>query len=145
MTPGGGPPPAGPPLLFDQNLAPALARRLADRYPGSAHVRDAGLAAADDEAVWAHAGAGGYAIVTKDDDFRQRSFLLGPPPKGRGMATWSHSRPTQGLRSSSRTPLIVPTRAAPNDTLKLSSMRGNRSAAVGCIVRDHRCAPKARR
>jgi predicted nuclease of predicted toxin-antitoxin system len=23
----------------------------------------------------------GYTIVTKDADFRQRSFLLGPPPK----------------------------------------------------------------
>jgi predicted nuclease of predicted toxin-antitoxin system len=68
-------------LLFDQHLAPALARRLADLYPGSAHVRDAGLAAADDEAIWAYAAAGGYAIVTKDDDFRQRSFLRGAPPK----------------------------------------------------------------
>jgi predicted nuclease of predicted toxin-antitoxin system len=81
VTAGGGPDAAGPPLLFDQNLAPALARRLADLYPGSAHVRDAGLAAADDEAIWARAAAGGYAIVTKDDDFRQRSFLRGAPPK----------------------------------------------------------------
>ncbi len=51
------------------------------RYPGSAHVRDAGLGAANDEAVWAHAAGGGYAIVTKDDDFRQRGFLGGAPPK----------------------------------------------------------------
>lgn len=70
-----------PRLLFDQNLAPALARRLADIYPGSAHVRDAGLASADDEVIWAHATAGGYAIVTKDDDFRQRSFVRSAPPK----------------------------------------------------------------
>ena len=81
MTAGGVAPLPGPPLLFDQNLAPSLARRLADVYPGSAHVRDAGLAAADDEAIWVYAAAGGYAIVTKDDDFRQRSFLRGPPPK----------------------------------------------------------------
>lgn len=54
---GGGPAP--PRLLLDQNLAPALARRLADLYPGSAHVRAFGLAAADDEAVWAHAEAAG--------------------------------------------------------------------------------------
>jgi predicted nuclease of predicted toxin-antitoxin system len=40
-----------------------------------------GLQAAADEAIWAHAAADGFAIVTKDDDFRQRSFLLGPPPK----------------------------------------------------------------
>lgn len=70
-----------PRLLFDQNLAPALARRLADLYPGSAHVRELGLAAADDEVIWARAAADGYVIVTKDDDFRPRSFLRGPPPR----------------------------------------------------------------
>jgi len=68
-------------LLFDQNLSPRLVTRLADLYPGSAHVRDVGLAASDDEPVWRHAAAGGFVIVTKDDDFRQRSFLHGPPPK----------------------------------------------------------------
>ncbi|MBI2215693.1 MAG: DUF5615 family PIN-like protein [Candidatus Rokubacteria bacterium] len=68
-------------LLFDQNLSPRLVRRLVDLYPNSAHVRDFGLAAADDEPVWRHAAAEGFAIVTKDDDFRQRSFLRGPPPK----------------------------------------------------------------
>jgi predicted nuclease of predicted toxin-antitoxin system len=70
-----------PRLLLDQNLAPTLARRLADLYPGSAHVRDFGLATADDEAVWAHAAAHGFTIVTKDDDFRQRSLLRGAPPR----------------------------------------------------------------
>lgn len=69
------------PLLLDQNLAPQLVRRLADLYPGSTHVRELGLAAADDEQVWRHAAAHGFAIVTKDDDFRQRSFLQGAPPK----------------------------------------------------------------
>lgn len=44
-------------------------------------MRDAQLATADDGQVWAHAIAGGYAIVTKDDDFRQRSFVRGAPPK----------------------------------------------------------------
>lgn len=56
-------------------------RQLADLYPGSAHVRELALAAADDEAIWAHAAAHGVLIVTKDDDFRQRSFLRGAPPK----------------------------------------------------------------
>lgn len=55
--------------------------RLADLYPNSAHVRDFGLGSADDEPIWRHAAAEGFAIVTKDDDFRQRSFLRGPPPK----------------------------------------------------------------
>jgi predicted nuclease of predicted toxin-antitoxin system len=70
-----------PRLLLDQNLAPGLARRLADLYPGSAHVREFGLAAADDEEIWAHAAAHGFTIVTKDDDFRQRSILRGAPPR----------------------------------------------------------------
>ena len=72
---------SAPRLLFDQNLAPVLARRLADLYPRSRHVRQEGLAAADDAAIWRHAAAEGLVIVTKDDDFRQRSFLYGPPPQ----------------------------------------------------------------
>lgn len=34
-----------------------------------------------DKAVWDYAGFHGYAIVSKDNDFRQLSFLHGPPPK----------------------------------------------------------------
>ncbi len=67
-------------LLFDQNLAPGVAR-LADIFPASEHVRDVGLAAGDDRAVWEYAKAGGFAIVSKDADFRQLSFLYGSPPK----------------------------------------------------------------
>ena len=44
-------------------------------------MRDFGLQAGGDEEVWSHAAAEGFAVVTKDDDFRQRSFLYGPPPK----------------------------------------------------------------
>ena len=68
-------------LLLDENLSPALARDLADLFPDSAHVRDFDLQAADDETIWQHAASGGFLIVTKDDDFRQRSFLRGHPPK----------------------------------------------------------------
>jgi predicted nuclease of predicted toxin-antitoxin system len=39
------------------------------------------LASATDDAVWRFAADLGYTIVTKDDDFRQRSFLEGAPPK----------------------------------------------------------------
>ena len=56
-------------------------RRLAELYPGSVHVRQLNLQAADDEAIWRHAADGGFAIVTKDDDFRQRGFVRGAPPK----------------------------------------------------------------
>lgn len=44
-------------------------------------MRQVNLEAADDEAVWRHAADGAFAIVTKDDDFRQRGFVRGAPPK----------------------------------------------------------------
>jgi predicted nuclease of predicted toxin-antitoxin system len=40
-----------------------------------------GLEAADDRAVWEYAKVGGFAIMSKDADFRQLSFLYGSPPK----------------------------------------------------------------
>ncbi|OGK79292.1 MAG: hypothetical protein A2X52_12760 [Candidatus Rokubacteria bacterium GWC2_70_16] len=68
-------------LLLDQNLSPRLAHALAAIYPGTLHVRDVGLQAAGDATVWSYAAQHGYAIVSKDADFHQRSFLLGHPPK----------------------------------------------------------------
>jgi predicted nuclease of predicted toxin-antitoxin system len=68
-------------LLLDQNLSRRPVDRLAEQFPRSAHVRAFQLAAADDLAVWDHAKLHGFAIVSKDADFRQRSFLLGHPPK----------------------------------------------------------------
>ena len=44
-------------------------------------MRDAGLRGAADVLIWEHARDRGYAIVSKDDDSRQRSFVEGPPPK----------------------------------------------------------------
>jgi len=68
-------------LLLDENLSPALVARLSDVYPETGHIRDFGLKAASDSAVWAHAAREGYTIVTKDADFHHRSFLYGHPPK----------------------------------------------------------------
>jgi len=68
-------------LLLDQNLAPRLVAALAALYPDSKHVRDVGLAAANDDDVWRYAATGGFTIVSKDADFHERSFVLGPPPK----------------------------------------------------------------
>ena len=68
-------------LLFDQNLSWRLNRALAGQYPDAVHVREVGLATADDAEVWAYARANQLTIVTKDADFHQRSFLLGAPPK----------------------------------------------------------------
>ncbi len=68
-------------LLFDQNLSPRLVPALAALYPGSVHVRNVGLQAASDEAVWDYALQHGLVIVSKDADFHQRLFVAGPPPK----------------------------------------------------------------
>ena len=68
-------------LLFDQNLSPRLTLLLADIYAESVHVREVGLSDADDLAIWQYANAHGYAIVSKDSDFQQRSLLHGAPPK----------------------------------------------------------------
>ena len=68
-------------LLLDQNLSPRLASRLDDLFPGTLHVRDVGLEAADDNIVWQFAMDNGFCITSKDADFHQISFLKGPPPK----------------------------------------------------------------
>jgi predicted nuclease of predicted toxin-antitoxin system len=70
-----------PRLLFDENLSPRLVRRLAAVYPGSQHVSSLGLRGASDLDIWARAAADGFVLVSKDDDFRQLSFLRGAPPK----------------------------------------------------------------
>jgi predicted nuclease of predicted toxin-antitoxin system len=68
-------------LLFDQNLSYRLVASLAAEYPGSVHVRNVGLATADDEGVWNYARANGFCVVSKDSDFQQRALLHGHPPK----------------------------------------------------------------
>ena len=68
-------------LLFDQNLSRRLPALLAAEFSGSEQVIAAGLATADDRAVWAYAAARGLAVVSKDADFAQLSAVLGPPPK----------------------------------------------------------------
>jgi predicted nuclease of predicted toxin-antitoxin system len=68
-------------LLFDQNVSPWLCSALSDLFANSVHVREIGLRDEDDSVIWDYATQHGFAIVTKDADFRQRSFLLGHPPK----------------------------------------------------------------
>lgn len=70
-----------PRLLFDENLSPRLVRRLASLFPDSQHVRDLGLRGCSDLELWSHAAQNGFVLVSKDDDFRQLSFLRGAPPK----------------------------------------------------------------
>lgn len=68
-------------LFFDENLSPRLADILAHEYPGSTHVRNAGMRGADDSRIWDYCKEGDFVIVSKDTDFRERSFMEGYPPK----------------------------------------------------------------
>jgi predicted nuclease of predicted toxin-antitoxin system len=68
-------------LLFDENLSPRLVQALEPEYPGSSHVRTLGLRGATDGTIWERARQDTYTIVSKDNDFRQLSFLHGAPPK----------------------------------------------------------------
>jgi predicted nuclease of predicted toxin-antitoxin system len=68
-------------VLFDQNLSPWLCPAIRDVFPDAVHVREVGLRDASDATIWDYAARNGFAIVTKDADFRHRSFLHGHPPK----------------------------------------------------------------
>ena len=68
-------------LLFDQNLSFKLCQMVADVFPGSMHVRALGLSEVGDMAIWEHAKASGFAIVSQDVDFAEMAALLGSPPK----------------------------------------------------------------
>jgi predicted nuclease of predicted toxin-antitoxin system len=68
-------------LLFDENLSPLLVEILAADFPGCIHVETIAMRGAADAAIWDYARENGYTIVSKDNDFRQRAFLDGPPPK----------------------------------------------------------------
>lgn len=68
-------------LLLDENLSFRLVEVLQRSYAGSQHVDSVGLRGQDDASIWSFAGREGFAIVSKDDDFRQLSVLHGTPPK----------------------------------------------------------------
>jgi predicted nuclease of predicted toxin-antitoxin system len=68
-------------LLFDENLSPKLVALLADDFPRSSHIELLKMRGATDRAIWRYAGDHEFIIVSKDNDFRQQVFLLGPPPK----------------------------------------------------------------
>jgi len=68
-------------LLFDENVSHRLPESLANEFPDSTHVRIAGLRGADDRRIWDYARDQGFAIVSKDTDFRERSYVDGAPPK----------------------------------------------------------------
>ena len=68
-------------LLLDENLSQRLVALLLPAFPGCTHAESVLERGGSDTRVWEYAGANGFLIVSKDNDFRQRAFVLGPPPK----------------------------------------------------------------
>ena len=87
-------------LLLDQNLSHKLCARLAELYPGSTQARLLGLERAPDRALWDHAAAKGFALVSQDADFAEMAALRGPPPE----VIWLRggNRPTAAVEAALR-------------------------------------------
>jgi predicted nuclease of predicted toxin-antitoxin system len=68
-------------LLLDENLSDRIVPQILDLYPDSAHVKSLDFIHTDDVLIWSFAQQQGYAIVSKDADFHQRSLVFGHPPK----------------------------------------------------------------
>lgn len=68
-------------LLFDENLSDRIVSQIADLFPASLHVKEAGLFRADDSTIAEWAAQNDFAIVSKDSDFYRRSVVLGRPAK----------------------------------------------------------------
>lgn len=64
-----------PRLLFDENPSSRLVKLLAGPFPESVHIDDVGLHGCPDGDVWNYARDFGFVLVSKDNDFRQLSFL----------------------------------------------------------------------
>jgi predicted nuclease of predicted toxin-antitoxin system len=68
-------------LLLDENLSDRVVPQILDLYPDSTHIKLQGLICSNDITIWSFAKKHGYALVSKDADFHQRSLIFGHPPK----------------------------------------------------------------
>lgn len=67
-------------FLIDSQLPPGLARWLNQQGHTADHVEDLGLREAEDVAIWDHALMSGAIIVTKDEDFAERTARTNAGP-----------------------------------------------------------------
>jgi predicted nuclease of predicted toxin-antitoxin system len=65
----------------DENLSSRLVDLLAEHFPESVHANDVGLHGSPDADLWNYAQTHDLVLISKDNDFRQLSFLRGAPPK----------------------------------------------------------------
>lgn len=62
-------------FLIDAQLPPALAGWINQHGHAAKHVFELNLASADDSAIWNHARSHDFVIISKDEDFVDRSLL----------------------------------------------------------------------
>ena len=60
-------------ILPDENIPVALVAALRNEFAVVDHVKQLGLLRAGDDAIWQLARRDGYAVVTQDKDFFERS------------------------------------------------------------------------
>jgi predicted nuclease of predicted toxin-antitoxin system len=68
-------------LLLDENLSQRLLPLLVSVYPECSHIEMVLGRGDTDSSIWEYAKNYDFMIVSKDNDFRQRVFVIGPPPK----------------------------------------------------------------
>lgn len=68
-------------LLIDNNLSFKLVLALEAYFPHSIHIRETLGILANDQSIWEYAQNNDFVILTKDNDFDERSQVYGCPPK----------------------------------------------------------------
>lgn len=66
-------------FVIDAQLPPALARWISNRGHHATHVFDIGLQAADDPVIWERTRKENAVIISKDEDFVDRSLQSDTP------------------------------------------------------------------
>ncbi len=112
-------------LLYDENLSPRLVDILHSNFPASEHLETAALRGCPDRQVWQYAREHGLTIVSKDNDFRQLSFLHGPPPKVIWLSIGNAGTETIARFLASRSEVVREFLAAPDEGLLVLEMFGD--------------------
>lgn len=68
-------------LLLDENISCRIVKHIEKDFPQSNHIDYLNMQGTSDSSIWEYAKENNFIIVSKDTDFRQRSFLFGSPPK----------------------------------------------------------------
>ncbi|PYR87478.1 MAG: hypothetical protein DMF84_31625 [Acidobacteria bacterium] len=123
---------------------------LAEEFRDSTHVTDIGLRGMEDARIWTHARAHGFAIVSKDSDFRERSYVEGFPPKviwldvgTAGTAAigelLTRTRTNRAIRGGARNVLAHPLDRAQRLVAKMRSLPGGPRVLDALDERSSRC------